>query len=157
MHTASKQHKTGSFWSWCSKTTPKLQQAFKHLNQHFWSFLCPGDGLAHTWEMPSLITFFVVILFHIPTSFPKPISPSVLQALSLCPLDSWWESDMPHLLLGMEELWAALPGSQPSHLPARSKSSVSCWTEQRVGTGSGIHFLLYKDLGSRKYDDSRWL
>lgn len=159
MHSASKQHKTGSFWSWCSKTPPKLQHAFRHLNQLPWSFLCPGDGLAHTWAMPSLITFFALMPFHISTSFPQPFSP-LLPAPPLCPLDGWWKSDVPHLFLGTQELWAALFLAQEDSihiLPAYSKSSDSHWTEQSVGTASEIHLLLYKDLGLRKYNDSRWL
>lgn len=142
MHSASKQHKAGSFWSWCSKTTPKLQQTFKNLNQHPWSFLCPGDGLAHTWTMPSLITFFVFIPFHTPTSFPQPIFLSLLQAPSLWPLDSWWGSDVPHLLLGMQELWAALfLAQEASHHMSQLTAKALSAAEQSRELGLALKYI----------------
>lgn len=159
MHSASKQHKTSSFWSWCSKTPPQLQHAFRHLNQLPWSFLCRGDGWAHTWTMPSLITFFALIPSHIPTSCLQPFS---LPPPGPSSVSAWWlvgEWCAPSL----SGHWRAVgcpvshTGSWQSHLPAHSKTSDSHWTEQSVGTASEIHFLLCKDLGWRKYNDSRWL
>lgn len=92
--------------------------------------------------MPSLLPFLFPFLFtYLPLS---PISLSLLRAPPLCPLTLWDRVMCPISLWAWQSCGLPCFLHRQSHLPARSRSSVSCWTEQRVGTGSEIQFLLYK-------------
>lgn len=92
--------------------------------------------------MPSLITFFALI--HIPISPPQPISVSLLPAPPLCLLDDRWESDVPHLLLGMEELWAALFLAQEAgnHILQLTAKALTA-TEQSRALGLALKYFSY--------------
>lgn len=123
---AAKQHPSSSRLSSTSTSIPGVSCALEMPEQ------CPL-------QLPFLFSFLFTFLPLPPSLFVSPSSKPLLRVF-----DSCQESDVPHLLLGMGELWAALFLAQEAsnhifQLPAESLSAA----EQSRELGQALKCTYY--------------